>query len=122
MNLPGSTHDTTLVSWTSRAPVTNTALGPHETALEASDAHGNPPIRTFERLDKLTTLNSQVDLPAPTPGAISIFRLAARKGQPVRYLAWTPRPVVGEPFTITVKMVDPLGRITSAQVPVPLLP
>jgi hypothetical protein len=97
VNLPGSTPDTSLVSWTSRAPMTNTALGPHETALEASDAHGNPPIRMFERLDKLPTLNSQADLPAPTPGAISIFRLAVPKGQPVRYLAWTPRPVASEP-------------------------
>jgi hypothetical protein len=122
VNLPGSTLDVSLVSWTSSSPVANTALGPHTTAVEASDEQGNPPIRLSERLDKLPALNSLADLPAPVPGAVSIFRLAVPKGQPAKYLAWAPRPVIGQPSIITVKVVDPLGRISSASVAMPALP
>jgi hypothetical protein len=122
VDLPRSTFNACLVSWASSAPVTNTALGPHTTAVETSDQQGNPSIRLSERLDKLPTLNTLADLPLPIPGAVSIFRLAVPKGHPAKYLAWVPRPATGQPFIITAKVVDPLGRISSATVAVPSLP
>lgn len=120
VNEPGSSDTEALVSWTSHAPVAVTPLGSHDAVLEARDAAGGLIVRLAGRLDALPAFNSRPDLPAANPAD----RRIARVGAPGSYrlYAWLPRPAADQAFHITVKMIDPLGRIGSATADVPALP
>jgi hypothetical protein len=120
--LPGSTTAVSLVGWSSRAPVANTDMGPHAAAIETHDAQRKLLHRFSDDLQNLPAIPGLAELPAPDSASLSIARLDGNPaGQPVHYLAWAPRPADGSPFSITVKIIDPLGRITAADVPVPSL-
>ena len=59
----------------------------------------------------------QVAAPSPTPPADLAAGAVAAVG--ITYYAWVGRPVPGQPFSVTVKVIDPLGRISQAQIDVP---
>jgi hypothetical protein len=119
VNEPGSSSAEALVSWSSKAPVAVTPLGPHIAVLEARNAAGGLIIRLEGRLAALAAVNSLADLPPANPAGRGIVRVGAPGSY--RLYAWLPRPAADQAFRITVKMIDPLGRIGTATADVPPL-
>jgi len=120
VNEPGSNEFEVLVSWTSHAPVEITPLGPHIAVLLAHDISRNLSIRLEGDLNTLLFVNSLAELPPANLADRKIIRV----GPPDNYrlYAWIPRPAADQLFYLTVKMIDPLGRIGLATAEVPPLP
>jgi hypothetical protein len=121
VNEPGSSPTEALISWVSGAPVAVTPLGPHTAVLEARDLAGEVLARLDGRLDGLPFVNTLADLPPANLADRKIFRV----GTPQRTYAWVPRPTgpaADQPFTVTVKLIDPLGRIAHLSADVPPWP
>jgi hypothetical protein len=90
--------------------------------LEARDGAGNVTLHLSGRLDTMPFFNSLADLPPANPADRTIVRVGVPGTPPYRFFAWVPRPVPDQGFQVTVKMIDPLGRIGSASAGVPPLP
>jgi hypothetical protein len=120
VNETGSTNAEALVSWTSQAPAAITPRGSHQVVLEARDAAGNLLAHLSDYLDALPAFKSRPDLPPANPAARIIARVGPATGY--RLYAWLPRPASDQTFSITVKMIDPLGRIGKGTADVPPLP
>ena len=115
-NEPGSSNTEILVTWASDAPAVKTTHGSHYAALEARDTKGVPLVRLTNRLDAIPAFDRLEELPPASPGDRRIVRI----GTPAKYrlYAWVPRSR-HEAVNITVKMIDPQGRITSVTANVP---
>ncbi|HJW91693.1 MAG TPA: PASTA domain-containing protein [Anaerolineales bacterium] len=111
VNGPGSSDAEALVSWTSQAPVEVTPLGPHTVILEARTVSGDVITRLEESLHTLPMVASLFELPPADPVDPKIIRVGP--SEDYRLYAWLPRPL-GLSFRLTVKIIDPLGRIGSA--------
>lgn len=120
VNEPSSTANESLVSWTTPAPLKKTPLGPHEMAVAVLDANGASLHNTRVTMDTLLVIKSPVELTeAPAPGAER--SIAALSVPPtLRFYSWVPRPP-GQTVYLTVKVIDPLGRIGRAAADVPPL-
>jgi len=119
VNEPGSTDSECLVSWASSVPVPVTPLGPHTAVLEAHDAGDKLTTRLEGRLDDLPFVQNLADLPTANPADRRIYRVSQ---SPQRFFVWVPRPAADQPFSVTAKIIDPLGRIASFSADVPPLP
>lgn len=119
VNEPGSTETESLVSWVTSAPVPITPLGSHQAVVEARNMDGSLRLRLDGLLDALDHVDNEAALPGPQPANRRIIRVGKTAGY--RLFAWLPRPPLGEPFKIELKVIDPLGRIGfgSANVPSP---
>lgn len=117
VNEPGSSSSEVLVSWTSHAPVAVTPLGPHNFVLETRDGAGSTMARIEGRLDALTAVDSRNDLPHTIPTGSAIVRVG--DADSYRMYARLTRPAVDQSFSVTVKIIDPLGRISSVSADVP---
>ncbi|PFM43740.1 hypothetical protein COJ45_27870 [Bacillus cereus] len=116
VNLEGSNDCEVLIGWTSHAPGAITPLGPHTVVVEA--CKGSKVISRIEdQLDKLIVVDSQNDIPPADPKNPAIILV----GEPDNYhlYTWIPRPAADQSFRVTVKMIDPLGRIGSLSADVP---
>jgi hypothetical protein len=125
VNEHGSTVAHSLVSWSSSAPLAITPLGPHVTILAAQDAAGAETERLEGALDALAFKAGLADLPPADAANPQIFRIGAAGGPGYRFYAWAARPAADQSFRVTVKVIDPLGRMasTSAEIPpIPALP
>lgn len=120
VNEPTSTADESLVSWSTTAPLDVTTLGPHRVILEVLDSAGGELHSARHTLDAAPVAASPADLPkVPAPGEEhGIGALAVPPG--IRLYAWIPRPS-GQTVRLTVKVVDPFGRIGRAAADVPPL-
>lgn len=120
VNESTSTANESLISWSTTAPLEETPLGPHRVILEVLDTAGGDLHRARHMLDAVPVAVSPADLPkVPAPGEEhGIGALAVPPG--VRFYAWIPRPS-GQTVRLTVKVVDPLGRIGRATADVPPL-
>ncbi|WP_156130319.1 hypothetical protein [Paenibacillus durus] len=107
------------ISWTSHAPVTVTPLGPHSIVLETCGTAGSVITRAEERLDAVTAVDNLKDLSAAEPGGYTIVRTG--EAGSYRTYARLPRPAADQAFSVTVKIIDPLGRIGRASANVPPL-
>ena len=89
-------------------------------ALLAHDISRNLSIRLEGDLNTLLFVNSLAELPPANLADRKIIRV----GPPDNYrlYAWIPRPAADQLFYLTVKMIDPLGRIGLATAEVPPLP
>lgn len=116
VNLEGSNDSEVLIGWTSHTPVAITPLGPHTVVVEASKGSMNI-CRIEGQLDKFIVVDNQNDLPPADPQNPAIILV----GVPDNYhlYAWVPRPAADQSFRLTVKMIDPLGRIGSLSADVP---
>lgn len=119
VNEPLSTAAESLVSWSSHAPLPVTPLGPHTAVVEVRDAANSPVrLRVEARLDMLSSVSERAALPPPDPDARGIVRIAT--GTDYRLFTWIPRGA-DQTVHLTLKMIDPLGRIGSTSVDVPPL-
>ena len=120
VNEPTSTIDESLVSWNTTAPLDAPPLGPHRVMLEVLDSTGEELHSARRMLDAIPVTASSADLPkVPAPGEEhGIGALAAPPS--MRLYAWIPRPS-GQTVHLTVKVVDPFGRIGRAEADVPPL-
>jgi len=120
VNEPTSTAGESLVSWTTSAPREATPLGPHRLILEVVDAAGVDLHRARRTLDAVPVAASPADLPK-VPAAGEEHGIAALALPPgMRFYAWIQRPP-GQTVRLTVKVVDPLGRIGRAATDIPPL-
>lgn len=119
VNESGSTATEALVSWTSDAPLALTPYGYFDVVVEGRDGQVQvfPPRQA--RLDKMQLLAPGSSLPAGTPGEAQIFLVGTANNY--RLHARLPRPSALATFQLTVKMIDPLGRIGTANRDVPQL-
>ncbi|AHV97058.1 hypothetical protein [Paenibacillus sabinae] len=117
VNESGSSNSEVWISWTSHAPETVTPLGPHNIVLETCDADGSVIARAEERLDAVTDVDNLSNLPPVEPGGWAIVRVG--EAGSYRIYARLPRPAVDQAFSVTVKIIDPLGRIGSVSADVP---
>src|SRR5439155_13039885 len=62
---------------------------------------------------------SRADLPGANPADRRIDRVGAPGSH--RFYAWLPRAAADQTYSITVKMIDPLGRIGTTALDVPPL-
>ena len=102
-----------LVSWVSAAPTFATPYGAHHVVLTAFD----PAPAVAARFEQALGDIPQVAAPSPTPPADLAAGTISAVGN--TYYAWLGRPVPGQPFSLAVKVIDPLGRISQAQIDVP---
>ncbi len=110
VNEPGSSETEVLISWASDAPVSLTPLGHHDAVVEVRSETGDLLPALTRRLDQIQLAASADALPPAPEG--EIFRV--EQGDSYRLYARLPRPP-GLFFSLTVKMIDPLGRIGIAQ-------
>lgn len=122
VNESGSTETESLVSWVTSAPFSITPLGSHQAVIEARGMDNNLLLRLDGPLDALDHVSNEAALPGPQPANRRIIRVGTTPGY--RLFAWLPRPPLGQPFTVDLKVIDPLGRIGlgSANVPSPSPP
>jgi hypothetical protein len=121
VNEPGSTNTESLVSWTSSAPVPTTPLGPHIAIVEARDSTGTQLLTHIEdSLSDLPSVSTVAEVPPPTAGQIA--RFAPPNALYRLYTRLTRVAPADKPFRMTVKMIDPLGRIGRKEVEVPPMP
>jgi hypothetical protein len=116
VNEEGSTETEALVSWESNVPLTRSPLGYHEAAVQGESALEE--IFIHQRVDQIKTVSTTLGLP-PMPSAGEIVLL--REGNSVRFLARVPRVPRDAFLNLTLKMIDPLGRIGTASARVPQL-
>ena len=109
---PGSTATDALASWKTSAPAGTSPLGPH-TAVITAGAAGLVAMRATAELDSVPTFTSPAELPPADPANRNIFLVGTATSY--RLYAWLPRPATGQQFTVTVKVIDPLGRLTVAE-------
>lgn len=116
----GSSESESLICWESDVPVAMTPFGPHITALHTFDVDGSMVLRLSGQIDALTSIPNPAALPPPDPDQRAIVRYSPDGATP-RFYAWVPRPDPNQPFQATVMMIDPLGRVSRADVDVPPL-
>lgn len=121
VNEPGSTEAEVLVSVQSAAPVENTPLGPHHLIVEARGPAGSPNVRHTGDLPALPVAADRGQVPAPGVEPRPLVRVSGTGQPPFRYYTWISRPAAGQDFNLTVKLLDPLGRISSLEASVPVL-
>jgi hypothetical protein len=109
---PGSTVTDALASWKTSAPAGTSPLGPH-TAVITVGAAGLVATRATAELDSVPTFASPAELPPADPANRSIFLVGTATSY--RLYAWLPRPAAGQQFTVTAKVIDPLGRLAIAE-------
>jgi hypothetical protein len=109
---PGSTATDALASWKTSAPAGTSPLGPH-TAVVTVGAAGLVAMRATAELDSVPTFGSPAELPPADPGHRGIFLVGTATSY--RLYAWLPKPAAGQQSTVTVKIIDPLGRLGIAQ-------
>lgn len=113
-NLPLSKENKSLISWRCEAPRRKTPLGPHLAVVEARAEGMTVPKFSFRQpLHEITAVGSDEELAAVDKG---IF-VASEIGSLVTYLAWVPH-TADEKFTLSVKVIDPAGRIGRAEIDV----
>lgn len=117
VNEPGSTETEALISWGTNAPVALTPLGYHDAAVDARSLDGKFLIGITQRLDMIQAFATGDHLPAASPDKRQIMRVGAP--EQYRLYAWLPRPPGNQVFNLTVKMIDPLGRMGKFDAPVP---
>jgi hypothetical protein len=115
LDAPGSTPKLMLVSWSIDAPVTPTSIGPHRLSVSVRRHPASGPAQTL--VDVTAPLHSlpyvSVGKPLPGPGS-RVFRAATGVDKPDRWCLWSERPVPEAVTTITVRVIDPLGRVSEA--------
>jgi hypothetical protein len=121
VNEPGSTASEILVSVRSAAPVENTPLGPHHLIMEAMGLAGGPDVRQEGDLSALPGAADRSQVPTPGAGPRPLVRVPGTGRPPFRYYTWISRPAANQDFNLTVKLLDPLGQISSLQANVPVL-
>jgi hypothetical protein len=134
VNEIGTNDSKAVISWTSNAPLAVTPLGSHHIVLVAQGAEGNTLIRLDSPLDAVPLFTPAALLDLISSGDIGMARVGTQSNY--RLYAWLPRPafmkpprlplyehgdrpVLGPPFSITLKMIDPLGRVGSTTTQVP---
>lgn len=112
VNEPGSSPVECLVSWRTSAPLTATPSGPHRLVIAVQDTQGEALYRGDHECTHVRQVIDLAQLPAPGGGA---ERNVARVGEAdtARLYAWVPRPA-GIEVRLTVKVIDPFGRIGRA--------
>jgi hypothetical protein len=118
-NQPLSTPIDCLIMWTApslAAPAPSGATAIVEVRGPA-DANQPPQQRFSALLSEATRLGSVNDLPAPAAGAGKLF--AFDNGV---YRAWVKRPADDAKIAVTVKVIDPLGRMARGTVVVDPIP
>ncbi len=119
VNEPLSTAEEALVSWSSQAPLATTAFGPHLIVVEVRDIVDAPVrLRLEAPLDQLLHVSEPAALPPPDPLHRVIMQVPVGTGY--RLYTWLPR-VAEQTFHLTLKMIDPLGRIGGTRLAVPPL-
>lgn len=108
-----------LVYWRSDTAIQPTALGPHRVSVSASDEAGNVATKMVEQLDTISSVETPAQVPMADPNARWIYRVATPADY---YYAWLPCPVQAQPFRVTVKLFDPLGRMSNLSLDVPATP
>jgi hypothetical protein len=101
------------ISWMSDAPLHLTPLGSHDAAVEIWREGAGLPTAITRRLDQIQVATAPETLP-PAPDG-EIFRVGGPKSY--RLHARLPRPEALS-LLLNVKMIDPFGRIGSANVEV----
>jgi hypothetical protein len=105
-NEPYSTATHSLIAWTCQAPRRRTPVGPHVFVLEAQSSEDAIAYYRIEQALDATIPVESLDVPGP--GAAEIY--AIDDGTFWHYRAWAPRQGNME-FFLTLKIIDPLGRI-----------
>jgi hypothetical protein len=108
---PGTTATDSLVSWSSSASARESPLGQHVAILELTES-GAAGLRLEGALHALPGFASVAAIPPPNPADRKIVRVGTPESY--RLYAWLPRPAAGPLSKLTVKVIDPLGRIGSA--------
>ncbi|RWP30699.1 PASTA domain-containing protein [Mesorhizobium sp.] len=118
-NEPYSTATECLIAWNSYAPRRRTLVGPHITVIEVRSGEDTIVSQRIEReLESTTRIESLLEMPGPSTDRIFAFQ----DGNLWHYRAWIPR-TADEEFFLTVKVIDPLGRIARKTIAVgPLAP
>jgi hypothetical protein len=118
VNEPRSTAQESLVSWSSRAPLSATSFGSHIAIVEVRDiAGGVIRLRLEEPLDELAVVLERAGLPAADPDHRII--ICVPDGSGYRLYTWIPR--TEQTVHLAIKMIDPLGRMGSRSLDVPPL-
>lgn len=109
LNEEGSTQTEALVSWGSDAPIMITPYGSFTIVVEGliRDQEVFPSL--VQRLDTLPLLPSLDIMPLKTLGQAQLFLVGT--ADKYRLHAILPRPPEAPRFQLTIKMIDPLGRI-----------
>lgn len=116
VNGPQSTPTESLASWRTTAPLAPTPLGSHIVVVELRDtAAGAIAIRVEQALDAIPPLPPVV-AGLGLPAEIRLF--TTRDGTGSRLSAWLPR-AEGQTRHLTVKIIDPLGRLNTRALDVP---
>ena len=108
------------MSWLSPLPAAPTPLGIGQAFVEMGQLGAVDHLRIGGPLDQLAAVADMADLPAPDPAARRILRVGKSDGY--RLYAWLRQPGADQSFTLTLKLVDRLGRVGRAEVSVPPLP
>ena len=101
-----------LIAWASDVPTERTPLGWH-TFMIVTDPDGAVPAQIERTVDQVVAISSPLELTAAAPTQ-PIYSDGAT------YYTFVQRPVADQPFSVRVKVIDPLGRITSAQIAIPV--
>jgi hypothetical protein len=115
LDAPGSTPKLMLVSWSIEAPVAPTSIGPHRLSVSVRSHPPSGPAETL--VDVTAPLHSLpfVGVGEQLPGPDSrVFRAATGIDKPERWCLWSERPVPEAVTRITVRVIDPLGRVSEA--------
>lgn len=114
---PIGTGELIRVTTSTSAPAREVALGNHRVSVEVQGAAG---VINVDPLPLQEVEEGTVSGPSPAnadPGAALIRGPRAGGRSPLGI--WLTRPDSGQPVDVTVRLVDPLGRLTEQQVTVP---
>lgn len=114
---PGSTPLESLVSWSTTAPLTAVPRGCHRLIIEVLDAQGKAMYRGDHACTEVRRVINPAQLQPPAEGTERGVA-AVGEGNVARLYAWVPRPD-GLGARLTVKVIDPFGRIGRAATDVP---
>lgn len=113
---PGGAAENVLLRWSSRAPLADTPLGPHRMAIDTKAA-GTPGL-TQPILSEALTLEQIAD--APALGTDQWWRSGAPAADGTQaYRARFRRPDLTMGVAASVRVHDPLGRISEALITIP---